>query len=721
MKQYKYILMAAVIAGLSSCADDRFEDFRTASTDDPNYAYLNDLGDLKSYVDHAKYPTFKLCGETNAAEFNKQELVYALDVANFEELVTGNAFKYSSVVGDDGSMNFGTIKEFVKNASEAGLPIFGHTLVWHSQQNTKYLNNLIADKELPPDPNGGNKYMKITTGGAGANQWDKQINYALATPLEKGANYTMTVKVKGSEGGDFAAWPLWEASPNKNQWGGSNDVQYMATYDIKEEYTTLTWTFNANFPIDKLQFVFGKVGGIISCDDFTLVKEGTTDNLIKNGDFTNGITGWGQTGCSIEAAGAAATVDIPTTFGKLNFDDGKNLVGWGMDKGPTIVNGICEVGNTSAKGNDWSAQVNYEPGTAFAEGETYHLKMNIKGSVAGDFGAGFQNPNGYVGCGNFPTIKVTTDWQTIDVAASVTGPNATRLLMNIGKYVGTLYIDDFEVYYMKKGNSIPLTDKEKNDTLTWAMDNWIQNMMKNCEGKVKSWDVVNEPMSDAAPSELKTATRDGGENPENNFFWQDYLGKDYARVAVKLARQYGGNDLKLFINDYNLEAAYNKNAKCEGLIKMVEYWESDGVTKIDGIGSQMHVTYSMNKETQAKNQEAVTNMLNLLAKTGKLIRISELDMGIADEAGNKILTANVTEAQHKAMAKYYQFIIDQYLKIIPANQQYGVCAWGITDSPKGSGWRAEEPIGLWDGNYHRKHTYAGFASGLSGQNLVPEN
>ena len=32
------------------------------------------------------------------------------------------------------------------------MTIYGHTLAWHSQQNNKYLNSLIADKELDLDP-----------------------------------------------------------------------------------------------------------------------------------------------------------------------------------------------------------------------------------------------------------------------------------------------------------------------------------------------------------------------------------------------------------------------------------------------------------------------------------------------------------------------------------------------------------------------------------------
>ena len=318
-------------------------------------------------------------------------------------------------------------------------------------------------------------------------------------------------------------------------------------------------------------------------------------------------------------------------------------------------------------------------------------------------------------------LNITTEWKEFSFEGTITadqaGANGMQTIafnLNVLREENNYYFDNIEWSVEQQANGIPLTEEEKRDTIQWAMEQWISGMMEACNGRVKAWDLVNEPMSDASPFELKSGDREGG---ADNFYWQDYLGKDYARIAARLARQYGGDDLILFVNDYNLEAAYNQNRKCDGLIQMIEYWESDGVTKIDGIGSQMHVTYSLDAATQERNEAAVVTMLEKLAATGKLIRISELDMGIADENGNSIKTVDVTEEQHRAMADYYKFIIRKYLEIIPADQQYGITAWGITDSPDtdNSYWRRGEPIGLWDLNYYRKHTYAGFADGLSGK------
>jgi hypothetical protein len=74
----------------------------------------------------------------------------------------------------------------------------------------------------------------------------------------------------------------------------------------------------------------------------------------------------------------------------------------------------------------------------------------------------------------------------------------------------------------------------------------------------------------------------------------------------------------------------------------------------------------------------------------------------------------LTEAEHKKMADFYEWIIKEYLGIIPPAQQWGICQWCTTDAPSSSGWRGGEPVGIWDLKYNRKHAYAGFVRGLYG-------
>lgn len=256
------------------------------------------------------------------------------------------------------------------------------------------------------------------------------------------------------------------------------------------------------------------------------------------------------------------------------------------------------------------------------------------------------------------------------------------------------------------------------------LDRWIGGMMDATKGYVTAWDAVNEGILDDGTVKNQTTLPDA-----KKFYWAEYLGDNFVRNVVKharanFARQEGANpaDLKLFINDYNLEAAYNNAYKSEAMVKWIKEIESDGVTKVDGIGSQMHVSYSCNSAEQKRREEAVVKSLQTLAASGKLIRITELDMGIDDAEGNAMNTADVTLDQHKAMGEYYKFIISKYFEIIPTAQQYGICQWAQTDANAKSGWRAGCPIGLWTEynapagtGFNRKPAYGSFCDALAGK------
>ena len=709
----KQILVSALGAMLlASCADHFDQNFETVRPDkEAQYGYLEQYDALKEYIKDR--PNFHLGIGTTVDEYNKKELVYALTNSNFNETVAGNAMKMSSCVADDGSMNFDKVSEYVKNATDAGLSVYGHTLAWHSQQPNKYLKRLIADKELPPSSN-VTRCLVIKNNKAGGH-WDAQLYFP--AQLSQGKKYVFTMNAKATAPFDLILW------------GAPGDAG-LGSISVGTQWNEYTVEFTPTANYENFVFAAGKLGGELDIKSLSLCEEGSTNNLIVNGDIKedevpcNKPYSWHTVTSEIQEVAESQVVEIPVSVGHLTFDDGQNLGGWGMDNKPKIVNGVCEVGNNASKENPWNAQVNYEPGFTFENGTTYHLKMKIKGSVAGEFGAGFQNPDGYKGCGDFPTIKVTTDWKEVDVTTKCNGDNALRLLLNIGKYAGILYIDDFEVYYTKSSNTIPLTDEEKKNILTPVLQKWIYGMMEATEGKVKAWDVVNEAISGKDNGEfypLQSATRGtvSADDAKNNFYWQDYLGDlDYVRTAVAAARKgfadAGGNpdELKLFINDYNLETAYDQNKKLKSLIHWIKEWEKDGKTKIDGIGSQMHVTCSMDPVEQKKREDAYVNMLNLMVDSHKLVRISELDMGLEDKNGNLVNTTDMTEEQHKAMRAYYEFIVKKYLEIVPENQQWGICQWCVTDSPANSGWRAGLPVGLWDLDYYRKHTYGGFAAGL---------
>jgi GH35 family endo-1,4-beta-xylanase len=358
-------------------------------------------------------------------------------------------------------------------------------------------------------------------------------------------------------------------------------------------------------------------------------------------------------------------------------------------------------------------------------GKTYKMSMVVKGSEAGKL----HSKLGDWGNGQYPDIPFTTEWDTVEV--SYKGVVASSFFMlQCGDFVGDIYIKSIKFEGYEKP-AVPQTKQEMHDTLVYAMDKWIKGMMEACGGKVKAWDLVNEAISGGGndgsgnyllqhsdaytPSGNPDATWDVGGDA---FYWQDYMGDlEYVRQACRLARKYGPEDVKLFINDYNLESDWDDNKKVKSLVGWIKKWEADGVTKIDGIGTQMHISCFENSTHQNSIKSHITKMFQIMAASGKLVRVSELDMGYvrgSNRWGSSIKTSEVTEAEHQKMANFYEWIIKEYFRLIPADQQWGICQWCTNDAPSNSGWRGGEPVGIWDSNNYRKHVYAGFVRGLNG-------
>ena len=567
------VLAASMMA--PAMAQERFEQ---GKPNDDNYRYLDNYKGLKEYIDTINYPNFKLGAGTTVSDYLKKTTVYKLTNANFTETVAGNAMKMASCVDGNGNMNFTTVKNYVKAATDAGLNVYGHTLGWHSQQPKGWLLRLLADK---PDPNGEETYTEVASKDF---RKDKSVG--------------------------------WKADETENGY----TLSFNSTDGLKVVTTkSKSW---------EIQFV------------------------------------------------AMDNINLETT-------------------------------------------------------KTYKMTFTVKGSKSGkiDGRLGSWSVNG-------PSFSVnfTDEWQdvSVDIKPAI---ESSFMLLHIPNYIGDVYIKNIK-FEGNKVATIPQTAQEMHDTLVYAMDKWIKGMMEACDGKVKAWDLINEAISgggnDGSGNYL--LQHSDAYNPNGNpdatwdvgggaFYWQDYMGDlEYVRQACRLARKYGPEDVKLFINDYNLEGTWDlttKNGikaskKVWSIIGWIKKWEADGVTKIDGIGTQMHISFNKNSNSQNTLKTAITGMFKAMAASGKLVRVSELDMGYNDASGNSVATGNMTEAQHKEMANFYEWIIQQYLTIIPAEQQWGICQWCTNDSPSNSGWRANTPVGIWDLNNYRKHVYAGFVRGLNG-------
>lgn len=550
----------------------------------PAKSGVNSLRYLKTYVDRAEHPDFKFSGALDVNEFhNNRNGLRDTVTAHFDEIVAGNAMKYASVVDGGGNMNFNRVKQFVTDAKNAGLTIYGHTLAWHSQQQPSYLMGLMADKELEVPES---EKVDIE---------DCNITYSKLT-----------------------SWNYWKA-------------------DFIQEDNNVDYSIKIT-----------KDGVLISN------KKKANNNYMVQYQIANSL---------MTKIGTSYTMTI----------------------------------KAQATGD---ATLNYSVGSWYPD--------NFSGAI---------------------TIDNTMKEYTVTVNPKVDGG---FVLLQTGDFVGDITIESLKITHKGSDKTIPLTAEQKRDTLKWAMDRWIAGMMEATDGYVKAWDVVNEALAGDDKDkdgiyDLQSYELNNNGDPTNVasgvFYWQYYMGDlEYMRTAVASARKhFKGNpdELKLFVNDYNLESDWDDNKKVKSLVEWIKKWEADGVTKIDGIGTQMHISCFEDEGIQANIEKHIVKMFEIMAASGKLCRISELDMGYVRGNsrwnGTKLKTSQVTKAEHQKMADFYKFIIKKYFEIIPVAQQYGICQWCLTDAPDGGGWRGGEPVGIWtEGFKARKAVYGGFADGLAG-------
>lgn len=712
MKVNKYIISALVCPFvLGSCADwdDWNYDVEKPQTI-AQYEYLNDYAPLKENLDRGAHPGFKVSAALGVDEFNQQGPLFRLAAHNFDEVVAGNAMKMASCVNDQGAMDFSKVSSFVTAAEDAGLSVYGHTLAWHSQQPKKWLEKLLADKELDIDPNEKVEQEVKTQSFEGLSKFPfyvmgyepEIINGVLTSKCDEWHQYFVVDGLSGlEEGKTYKVTAMIRATKEHTinvqfgNWGNLAEAKMKIGTEWKEcsvemQCPPVTSGFSVFQP--------GSFDGTIEIKWVRVSKLETpameVEQEVKYQTYQDGPFPYYQMGCA-----------------------------------PEVINGSMHFVPTG----DWS-QFFCLTGLALKSGD-YAVDVEIKSTKAGNIKMTVQNGWGGDAESFTGNVALKEGWTTARFKMTLEQGGNYDFILKPETFNATLDLKSISVKKIVKMNSIPLTPQEKSDTLTWAMNKWVSGMMQATEGKVKSWDLINEAISGGGNVNGFYALQTANENSKDDFFWQDYFTPEmYGPIVEKAARDAyaaveGTNpaDLKLFINDYNLESDWDNNQKVKSLVYWIGVWEKKGQelgynTKIDGIGSQMHISYYENPQTLESKKKGIQNMLKIMAETGKLVRISELDMGYVDAEGNDVTTAQLEKlpieervAKEKAMAEYYKWIIEQYFAIVPTSQQYGICQWCLTDAPADSGWRKGQPVGLWNLNYQRKPAYGGFADGLAGK------
>ncbi|PKQ67739.1 endo-1,4-beta-xylanase [Labilibaculum manganireducens] len=718
MKYIKLLPIIAVVLTVFSSCDDQIMDWKKDSTHGEVTTEELPLGlveKISRYDALNTYTEFTLGVGIGLNQYLENEAYHNLTNANFDEITVGYDMKHGPMVDAKGEIQFEKVDSFLEEVTGNGLSVFGHTLVWHANQDASYLNGLIAATVIPAS--GGSNSLDLsglkdgTLAGWGAwnsgdgitvedgsglsssSQAVKMIASSSSAqayelqlitpeiPVVSGHTYEVSFYIKSDQAGKgrISFSGLENNYPYKDWYntGGS----WTEAFETTSQWQQVKFTVNDFTGVTfKVNFDLGYLPGVtylIDVDNIKVVDQDAVPevvNMIANGTFDGGIDGWAKWNGGDTALSLADVADAYEGNGAMKI--------------------IADAANSGA-GGQWKTQIHSDFTANLTAGEEYTISYFIKSEAAGSVRCST------TGSAHYQSDQATSPtWQYVEWVFTADG-GETGLNFDLGGVEGTYYVDNVVVTTgaTDGGNSGPTiiekTDEEKSEIIGNAMEDWITGMVTHYKNNIHAWDVVNEPMKEDG------TLRDGNKtDPESDYFsWVKYLGKDYAVTAFNLARQNGNATDKLFINDYNLESSISK---CEGLIDYVEYIESQGAI-VDGIGTQMHISIN-------SDRDKIAEMFQKLAASGKLIKVSELDVRLG--------TKNPTVAQQASQADMYQYVLDMYMKYIPAAQQYGVTIWGVSDNEdEHQYWLPDESPNLWDADYNRKHAFKGVCDGLAGRDV----
>lgn len=254
-------------------------------------------------------------------------------------------------------------------------------------------------------------------------------------------------------------------------------------------------------------------------------------------------------------------------------------------------------------------------------------------------------------------------------------------------------IDNLDVYapYQKPGHFDSRPAEEKAADVKKAMFAYVDSIMENYGDKVQAWNVASNLIEDLFYS-LKSS-----ENmvAADEFYPNDYLDENWVADVCKEIHSKKAN-AKLFYSEENLLMDAEKT---EAAINYIKQW-NEADAKIEGIDAKLDVPY--NSSSLAETKANIDNLLAKLKASGLQVRLSDMNVYLADAGGTVADQSKATFEDYKGMAKLYAYILNKAQDVL-GDKLYGVSFSTINQGTTG--------VGLWN-NFNRLPTYVGVVNGL---------
>ena len=267
------------------------------------------------------------------------------------------------------------------------------------------------------------------------------------------------------------------------------------------------------------------------------------------------------------------------------------------------------------------------------------------------------------------------------------------LVIGQGAVPQQVYVDNIDIYapYQKPGHFDPRPAEEKAADVKKAMFAYVDSVMQNYGDKVQTWNVASNLIEDLfyslKSSENMVAT--------DEFYPNDYLGENWVADVCKEIHSKKDN-AKLFYSEENL---LTDAEKTEAAINYIKQWNEAGA-KIEGIDAKLDVPY--NSSSLAETKANIDNLLATLKASGLQVRLSDMNVYLADASGTVADQSKATFEDYKGMAELYAYILIKAQDVL-GDKLYDVSFSTINQSTTG--------VGLWS-NFNRLPTYVGVVNGL---------
>lgn len=308
---------------------------------------------------------------------------------------------------------------------------------------------------------------------------------------------------------------------------------------------------------------------------------------------------------------------------------------------------------------------------------------------------------------NLGTPTAANTWETLSVdfskvdltelfSADEIQSKDITIVIGQGAYPQQVYVDNIDVftYYSKPGYFVPRADEEKAADVKKVMYAYADSVINHYGTQINTWTVAANLLDDLF-GDLKSTE---GSAEDGEFYPNDYLGENYVVDLCKHIHEKNPN-VKLFYSE-SRGLMGGDGTKLEAMVNIVKQWNEAGA-KIEGIDVKVDLPY--NTASLADTKAAYDDLLGKLKATGLQIRLSDMNVFLADASGASLNLSSVTAEEMKGMADLYTYMVSKYQEVIPEAQRYGLAFSSLNENGMN--------VGLWK-NYNRRLTYIGVANGL---------